>query len=120
MTPWTKYGLYWGFTVRIARGLSSVFLHCPFAGGYDLVLGTSEHGSSISSTFQFPAFSHALIGFGGPTGLEDCCSKDPKLKDFSITQLCHHYINTCPQQGSRTIRTEEAIWISLSFLQSMI
>ena len=27
------------------------------------------------------------------------------------------YINTCPNQGSRTIRSEEAILISLSYLQ---
>jgi len=27
------------------------------------------------------------------------------------------YVNTCPSQGSRTIRTEEAILISLAALQ---
>lgn len=45
--PVTEYGDYWGFAVRIAQGLSSVFMECPFASGYDLVIGTSERGDPV-------------------------------------------------------------------------
>ena len=71
-------------------------------------------------TFSLPSFSHLLIGFGGPAGLEDCCSKDPGMEGHDIAEFCHYYLNTCPAQGSRTIRTEEAMWISLSYLRAAI
>ena len=35
-------GLYWGYTVRVAKDLSTVFTGSPFKGGYDVTLGTSE------------------------------------------------------------------------------
>ena len=42
--PRTKLGLYWGYTVRLADSLSSVFTQSPFKGGYDHTIGTSERG----------------------------------------------------------------------------
>lgn len=39
---------------------------------------------------------------------------------MTAEQLFHFYVNTCPQQGSRTIRTEEAILISLSCLREKL
>ena len=56
--PVCKGGEYWGFTVRIAQGLSSVFLECPFSGGYDLVIGTSERGNYVRSLVDLHLFSH--------------------------------------------------------------
>ena len=53
-----KGGEYWGFTVRIAQGLSSVFLECPFSGGYDLVIGTSERGNYVRHLSDLHLFSH--------------------------------------------------------------
>lgn len=40
------------------------------------------------------------------------------LEERIATQLFDHYINTCPEQGSRTIRTEEALLISLAAFQT--
>ena len=42
--PREEAGLYWGYTTRLAKGLSGLVRECPFEGGYDLKLGTSEHG----------------------------------------------------------------------------
>ena len=50
---------------------------------------------------------HVLVVLGGVKGLEftlSCCSDLQELEDVSL--LFHHYLNVCPQQGSRTIRTE--------------
>lgn len=39
-------GKYWGYTVRKATTLKSIFDECPYEGGYDCVLGTSKHGKA--------------------------------------------------------------------------
>lgn len=90
-------------------------------GGYDVKLGTSERGSvQPASQLGLPRFQHLLVAFGGPAGLEACLppSLDPAARDAS--RYFDKYINTCPGQGSRTIRTEEAILISLAYLQPSI
>lgn len=87
-------------------------------GGYDLVVGTSEHGTAQpADEFSLPAYQHMLLVFGGPLGLEDMFSKDSTATTTSPQEMFDMYINTCAEQGSRTIRTEEAILISLSYLQ---
>uniref|UniRef100_A0A480X6W2 28S rRNA (uridine-N(3))-methyltransferase n=4 Tax=Sus scrofa TaxID=9823 RepID=A0A480X6W2_PIG len=114
--PRTKAGLYWGYTVRLASCLSAVFAEAPFQDGYDLTIGTSERGSDVASA-QLPNFRHALVVFGGLQGLEAAVDADPNLEVAEPSVLFDLYVNTCPSQGSRTIRTEEAILISLAALQ---
>ncbi|KAM3438057.1 hypothetical protein MY4824_003504 [Beauveria thailandica] len=46
--PRTKGGYYWGYLVRRSASLSGVFTECPYAGGYDLSVGTSERGTPLS------------------------------------------------------------------------
>lgn len=119
--PRTAGGLYWGYTTRLASGLSEALTDSPFEGGYDLIVGTSERGSAAEAPqLALPPFKHALIAFGGPKGLEDCAAKDPSLKGRPTAGLFTTYVNTAPGQGSRTIRTEEAVLVSLGFMQSAI
>ncbi|KAG8373047.1 hypothetical protein BUALT_Bualt12G0130200 [Buddleja alternifolia] len=114
-------GMYWGYKVRYASNISSVFKKCPYQGGYDHRIGTSEHGSVISSSeLILPPFRHLLIAFGGLAGLEECVEEDENLKGQNVRDLFDFYLNTCPHQGSRTIRTEEAIFISLQYFQEPI
>ncbi|KAL3634585.1 hypothetical protein CASFOL_021639 [Castilleja foliolosa] len=109
-------GMYWGYKVRYAPNISSVFKNCPFQGGYDHRIGTSEHGIIIkSSELTLPSFRHLLIAFGGLAGLEECVEEDGNLKGKNVRDLFDSYLNICPNQGSRTIRTEEAIFISLQY-----
>ncbi|OCT72705.1 hypothetical protein XELAEV_18035688mg [Xenopus laevis] len=114
--PRTEGGLYWGYRVRLASCLSAVFTECPFKDGYDLTMGTSEHGSNVE-TVSLPDFRHAVIIFGGLKGLEASVESDQNLDIAEPSILFNHYLNTCPDQGSRTIRTEEAILISLAALR---
>ncbi|KAJ6780109.1 hypothetical protein PWT90_10423 [Aphanocladium album] len=46
--PRTRGGYYWGYSVRASPSLSGVFTECPFEGGYDLSVGTSERGTPLS------------------------------------------------------------------------
>ncbi|MQL72414.1 hypothetical protein Taro_004754 [Colocasia esculenta] len=84
-TPQEEMGLYWGYKVRYASNISSVFKNCPFQGGYDYIIGTSERGLSISSSeLVLPMFRHLLIAFGGLGGLEECIEEDRNMKVQSI------------------------------------
>lgn len=49
---------------------------------------------------------HALVVFGGLQGLEAGVDADPNLEVAEPSVLFDRYVNTCPKQGSRTIRTE--------------
>ncbi|KAI4317781.1 hypothetical protein L6164_025623 [Bauhinia variegata] len=114
-------GMYWGYQVRYAHNLSSVFKDSTYKGGYDYIIGTSEHGQIInSSELKIPPFRHLLIAFGGLAGLEESIEEDGKLKGKNAPDIFNSYLNTCPHQGSRTIRTEEAIFISLQYFQEPI
>uniref|UniRef100_A0A8C0G7W9 28S rRNA (uridine-N(3))-methyltransferase n=1 Tax=Chelonoidis abingdonii TaxID=106734 RepID=A0A8C0G7W9_CHEAB len=117
--PRTVSGLYWGYNVRLASCLSAVFAECPFKEGYDLSIGTSERGTCVDQA-TLPSFSHILIVFGGLQGLEAGVDGDPNLESTDPSVLFDLYLNTCPSQGSRTIRTEEAVLISLSALRPCI
>ena len=61
-----------------------------------------------------------MEAFGGPEGLEDCLAHDKRFTKQTTTDVFDLYLNTCPGQGSRTIRTEEAILISMAFFQTAI
>ncbi|XP_051734233.1 putative methyltransferase C9orf114 homolog [Ctenopharyngodon idella] len=117
--PRTEGGLYWGYSVRLASCLSAVFTECPYKGGYDLTIGTSEKGNNADHVTLSP-FKHMLVVFGGLQGLEASVDADENLNITEPSVLFDLYLNTCPGQGSRTIRTEEAILISLSGLRQKI
>lgn len=109
----------------MATSLSAALTECPWSEGYDLLLGTSERGAERvdDGDFSLPSFKHLLIAFGGVTGLEEAAMSDSTLAAAGITDVqdaFHMYVNTCPFQGSRTIRTEEALAISLATLQPAI
>lgn len=117
-------GTYWGYTTRLSRSLHAVFEECPYEGGYDLKIGTSERGDQNveSKTYDIPNFKHALIVFGGVAGLEECVDADESLRlPGSLSRkLFDQWVNICPFQGSRTIRTEEAVMIGLSKLSPLL
>jgi len=111
----------WGYTVRIAKGIEEVLTGCPYKAGYDLTIGTSERGrDATDKSFKLRKFNHLLVVFGGVKGLENCLIKsgddDEAQKLEEPEKMFDHYINTCVLQGSGTIRTEEAILVSLSVL----
>lgn len=119
-TPKNEAGIYWGYTVRNAKTINEVFTKCPHPSGYDLKIGTSDKGISIdqSDPKQLSHFKHALICFGGIHGLEAALENDQSIDEENPSKLFDVYLNTCPNQGSRTIRTEEAIFITLAELRS--
>lgn len=61
-----------------------------------------------------------LLAFGGLSGLEACLAADQATAGREPLDVFNMYLNTCPDQGSRTIRTEEAVLISLAYLQPAV
>ena len=63
------------------------------------------------------SYQHLLLVFGGLAGLEAAVANDQDLKKLGVKEakeMCDLWINLVPGQGSRTIRTEEAVWIGLA------
>lgn len=126
-TPRTEGGYFWGFSVRKAPSLSSVFTTSPYEDGYDMSIGTSERGQPLSRAFpdyQQANFNHLLIIFGGPRGLEYAAMNDTELGEMGIAgsrtkELFDHWVNVLPNQGTRGIRTDEALLIALTGLRRL-
>ncbi|XP_013073863.2 putative methyltransferase C9orf114 [Biomphalaria glabrata] len=113
--PREAAGIYWGYTVRLASCLSQVFTASTYEGGYDLIIGTSERGTLVED-IELKEFKHAIVVFGGLKGLEASLESDTTVKSHNPRDIFQHYLNVCPNQGSRTIRTEEAILIAMTAL----
>ncbi|GBO28610.1 Putative methyltransferase C9orf114, partial [Araneus ventricosus] len=54
--PTKMDNIYWGYNVRLAKGLNAVFSESPYKGGYDLTIGTSDTGKNVD-TVKIPKFS---------------------------------------------------------------
>lgn len=127
--PRTDGGYYWGYAVRRCASLSSVFTESPYDYGYDVSIGTSERGVPVSKAFPPSSpkpldFKHLLIVFGGPRGLEFASMNDDELTGRDVQgpktkDLFDYWLNVLPNQGSRTIRTEEAVLIALTTLRGL-
>eukprot|EP01029_Cantina_marsupialis_P001633 TRINITY_DN1143_c0_g1_i1.p1 TRINITY_DN1143_c0_g1~~TRINITY_DN1143_c0_g1_i1.p1 ORF type:complete len:328 (-),score=91.00 TRINITY_DN1143_c0_g1_i1:1158-2141(-) len=118
--PREKYGVYWGYQARNVENFHEIFTKCPYEGGYDMTLGTSDTGENIDNPdFELQPFRHLLIVFGGLAGLEEVVAADRVLdiNEEDTKLLFDKYLNVVPSQGSRTIRTEEAIPIALAALR---
>ncbi|KAF1613881.1 UNVERIFIED_CONTAM: hypothetical protein FQV16_0000863, partial [Eudyptes robustus] len=106
-------GVYWGYNVRLAKSL-----HDVFSIKYDVYVGTSERGKAIGDVeFEQKEGCKILIVFGGLQGLEQAVQCDEQIEDEDPASLFNYYINSLPDQGSRIIRTEEAIPITLTALK---
>jgi predicted SPOUT superfamily RNA methylase MTH1 len=131
--PREESGLYWGYIVRRAASLSAVFSECDYPDGYDFSIGTSERGVSVHSILPNNAspshekvlpstFQHLLLVFGGVAGIEPAVANDPELAGKGLgkgnaNELFDAWVNLVPGQGSRTIRTEEAVEFGLCALK---
>mmetsp|Transcript_28878 Transcript_28878/g.46832 ORF Transcript_28878/g.46832 Transcript_28878/m.46832 type:complete len:431 (-) Transcript_28878:78-1370(-) len=136
-TPRDQDGIYWGYTTRMASSIKAIFDECPYEGGYDMKVGTSERGDVSIDNPKFrlakkeslkksdgdeDRFSHLIIVFGGVAGIEESVDADESmpLSGEDSKKMFDVWVNIAPYQGSRTIRTEEAVFITLSRLSPYI
>lgn len=101
LLPRRETGVYWGYTVRIAKSLSDIFTKSPYENGYDLTIGTSDKGESVQNVESSALrFEHALIVFGGVQGLEVALESDEHLDADDPSLLFDQYMNVVPGQGN--------------------
>ena len=107
--------IYWGF--RVARGHVSL-KEIARSKKFDLTISTSRKGTRIrevTSTLamRWKSSKQILVAFGSPgEGIPEILSRT----GGNISELMDFNLNTIPDQGVETVRTEEAVWASLSAL----
>ena len=91
--PFLEHSTYWGYQVRVANSLEAVFDECPYDGGYDFKLGTSDKGNIIDfeDFKQWKGFKHGMIFFGGLEGIEGLVEmeEESELKPQDVHKLGH-------------------------------
>lgn len=106
---------YWGYSVHVADGsLGSLAQRKEF----DLTVATSRNGASFTQVepqlrARWGEARNVLVAFGSPrNGVEELLARDK----LGVQEVFHYSVNTIPDQGCETVRTEEAIHASLAVL----
>jgi len=106
---------YWGYTVTPSKGSIGKVAK---SGNYDLVIATSKMGVPLTQVAEALAerwkkAGSVLVAFGAPShGLQDIVAKE----NLSLDKVADFTVNTIPNQGTETVRTEEALYASLALL----
>jgi len=106
--------LYRGYKVKRTSSLGKLLRETNFG----LKIGTSRYGTPImdiwpSLTAQVKKADSVLVAFGSPKlGLKQIL----QLENLDARNVFDQYINTVPNQQTATVRTEEAILVSLGIL----
>jgi hypothetical protein len=106
---------YWGYRVRVEK---HSFGHLLKDGSFDLKIATARIGHNFMDVTamigqKWRGSGHVLVAFGAPSrGLHEIV-EDEGLKLDGIVDFV---VNTVPNQGTVTVRTEEALFASLAIL----
>ena len=107
---------YWGYEVKLARSLADGLKEAKV----NYVIGTSRHGQNLyeaASAIKSSNPSSAAVVFGGPyAGLFEIC----KRQRVDAKELFDVVVNTIPEQGVATVRTEEALLATLALLNALV
>ncbi len=104
---------YWGYKVVVENHSFGKLLE---SGKFDLTIATSKFGLRFSEVAgkmgeKWKKARYTLVAFGAPTrGLLEIV----KDEGANLDDLVDFVVNTVPEQGTDTVRTEEAILASLA------
>jgi len=107
--------LYWGCRVTVSPVPFGQFVK---SRSFDMAIATSRYGVPISSIMDelaehWTVSRRRFIVFGAPTqGLHQIVSHE----HLKLDDLVHYTVNAIPNQGTQTVRTEEAVYASLALL----
>jgi predicted SPOUT superfamily RNA methylase MTH1 len=106
---------YWGYTVTPSK---VTFGQLAKAHTYDLVIATSKMGTLLAQVAdelaeRWKKAGNILVAFGAPTqGLQEIVAQE----NLSLDRVADFTVNTIPDQGTETVRTEEALYATLALL----
>ncbi|TRO49282.1 RNA-binding protein [Candidatus Bathyarchaeota archaeon] len=104
---------YWGYRVKLE---THSFGSLVENGKFDLVIATSKIGIRFEDTAEkmgehWRKADYKLVSFGAPArGLHEIA----KDEGFDLNDLADYVVNMVPNQGTETVRTEEALFASLA------
>jgi predicted SPOUT superfamily RNA methylase MTH1 len=107
--------VYWGFRVREEKRSFGQILA---DGGFDLTIATARLGDKFMDAAdeigkKWSRSQHILVAFGAPSrGLHEIA----KEEGAKLEAMVDFIVNTIPEQGTATVRTEEALLASLAIL----
>jgi predicted SPOUT superfamily RNA methylase MTH1 len=106
---------YWGYTVTVEKiSLRKLIENRKF----DLTIATSRTGANFTEIAEdlggkWKTANSVLVAFGAPTrGLYEIAANE----GWQLSGVVDFVVNTIPCQGTETVRTEEAVFASLSIL----
>lgn len=106
---------YWGYEVLQTKSLAEGLKVLKA----DYSIGTSRYGQSLYEAVQAIKSSNprsVAVAFGGPyAGLFEICER----QGVDAKELFDVVINTIPNQGTATVRTEEALVATLALLNAL-
>ena len=106
---------YWGFRVRVEK---RSFGQLAGDGRFDLVIATARIGDKFMDVAgqigeKWSRSQHVLVAFGAPSrGLHEIA----KEEGAKLEAMVDFVVNMIPEQGTATVRTEEALLASLAIL----
>ena len=110
--------LYWGYRVRLEKNRLSEMLEKE---NVDLKIGTSRYGQRLKDAWSkinelLNEGVSVMIAFGSPKlGLQEILQRE----GTTPSDLFNFFVNFVPSQGTLTVRTEEAVGITLASLNIM-
>lgn len=109
---------YWGYQVTVVDiALGQLLKQRHF----ELIVGTSRKGKPISAALnelkeRWSRSQGTLVVFGAPSqGLYEIAAHE----GVRLEDLADFVVNTIPNQATETVRTEEAIYATLSILNTL-
>ena len=86
------------------------------------MVATSKLGTPLTQiidelTERWKNASSVLVAFGAPTrGLQEIVAQE----NLRLDEVADFTVNTIPDQGTETVRTEEALYASLALLNAIV
>lgn len=115
LIPRSKVGEYWGYEVLRAKTLAEALKVLTA----DYMIGTSRYGKNLNEAVHAIRSSNprsVAVAFGGSyAGLFEICER----QGVDAGKLFDVIINTIPNQGTATVRTEEALVATLALLNAL-
>jgi predicted SPOUT superfamily RNA methylase MTH1 len=111
----TRIDIYWGFRVTLKNLPLGRLIQ---ENKPDVVVATSRLGEKVDTVLDqvrtsMTRASSALLAFGSPRrGLHEIIAQE----GMKLNALATYTVNFVPHQGTQTVRTEEAVYSALAFL----
>jgi len=108
---------YWGYSIAAKPSFGEMVKQKDF----DCIIATSKHGRAFRDVVDVIAEKwrpahRSLVAFGAPThGLNEITEEE----GLDLSTIADIVVNTIPDQGTETVRTEEAVLASLAILNTL-